>query len=139
MTRKLHITETRDVMTLDDSLKTRTGVTFKAGNTRGNFVQGYPRSQLVRTTGTQSGLETPGQNPNVSTQPPGKKTGATSIYPDTSFMEVIPVTVSQDGITTTFPATTSELEAQAPMPESINMTLRAPTTNKCQLLLDLTM
>ena len=57
---------------------------------------------------------------------------------DTPFMDAIPGTASQDGIATPFPANTSELEAPAVMPGNIGMLLRAPTTNKCQLLLDLT-
>ena len=57
---------------------------------------------------------------------------------DTPFMEAIPGVASLDGITVPFPATISELEAPAAMPACINILLRAPTTNKCQLLLDLT-
>jgi hypothetical protein len=59
-------------------------------------------------------------------------------FQDTPFMETIPDIVSLDGITVPFPATTSELEAPEVMSTCINILLRAPTPNKCQLLLDLT-
>jgi len=58
---------------------------------------------------------------------------------DTPFMDAIPGIASLDGTTVPFPVSTSELEAPAVMPEGINLLLLAPTKNKCQLLLDLTM
>ena len=54
-------------------------------------------------------------------------------------MDAIPGIASLDGTTVPFPVSTSELEAPAVMPEGINLLLLAPTKNKCQLLLDLTM
>ena len=57
---------------------------------------------------------------------------------DTPFMDAIQGTASQDETTTPYPTIISELEAPAALPDNIYMLLRAPTTNKSQLLLDLT-
>ena len=57
---------------------------------------------------------------------------------DAPFMDAVQGTASQDETTTPYPTIISELEAPAALPDNIHMLLRAPTTNKCQLLLDLT-
>jgi hypothetical protein len=56
---------------------------------------------------------------------------------DVSFMDAVQGTASQDETTTPYPTIISELEFPAVLPDNIHMLLRAPTTNKCQLLLDL--